>query len=171
MSNKLLAAAVTCGIAALGIGQAPALASDPAADAATLIRARQSALMLSAVAFGGMKATIDSGGDVSSQAFAARALARWSKTLPSMFPAGTGKASGTPTKALDTIWTDRAGFEARATAYSDAAAKLAQLAEANDKPGFAAQWQVMRQTCSGCHDIYREAPPAPAAAPPPPATK
>lgn len=171
MSNKLLAAAVACGIVALGIGQAPALASDPAADAATLIRARQSALMLSAVAFGGMKATIDSGGDVSSQAFAARALARWSKTLPSMFPAGTGKASGTPTKALDTIWSDRAGFDARAAAYGDAAARLAQLAEANDKPGFAAQWQVVKQTCSGCHDVYREPPPAAPAAPPPPATK
>ena len=175
MSNKLLAAAMACGIVAIGLGQAPAQAADPAADAATLIRARQSALMLSAVAFGGMKATIDSGGDVSSQAFAARALARWSKALPSMFPSGTGKASGTPTKALDAIWSDRAGFDARAADYAAAATKLAQLAEANDKPGFAAQWQVVRQSCSGCHDVYREAPPAPAqaapAAPPPPATK
>ena len=88
----------------------------------------------------------------------AQAAIRW--RLASSFP-----------KALDTIWSDRAGFAARAAAYSDAAAKLAQLAEANDKPGFAAQWQVMRQTCSGCHDVYREAPPAAPAAPPPPATK
>ena len=169
MSNKLLAAAMVCGTVALGLGQAPALAGDSAADAATLIQARQSALMLSAVAFGGMKGAIDSGADVSSQAFAARALARWSRTLPTMFPAGTGKASGTPTKALNAIWSDRAGFEARAADYATAAARLAQLAEANDKPGFAAQWQVVRQSCSGCHDVYREAPPAPA--PPPPATK
>ncbi len=170
MSNKLLAAAAACGMLALGMGQVPARAADNVADAATLIRARQSALMLSAVAFGGMKATIDSGADVSSQAFAARALARWSKTLPSMFPAGTGKASGTPTKALDVIWSDRAGFEARAADYAAAATKLAQLAEANDKPGFAAQWQVVRQACSSCHDVYRETPPAAPAAPPP-ATK
>ena len=171
MSNKLLAVAAACGLVALGLGQAPARADVAAGDAATLIRARQSALMLSAATFGGMKGTIDSGGDVSSQAFAARALARWSKTLPTLFPAGTGKASGTPTKALDVIWTDRAGFEARAADYAAAATKLAQLAEANDKPGFAAQWQVVRQACSSCHDVYREAPPAAAAAPPPPATK
>ena len=171
MSNKLLATATLCGIVALGMGQLPARADDTAADAATLIRARQSALMLSAVAFGGMKGTIDSGGDVSSQAFAARALARWSKTLPTMFPAGTGKASGIPTKALDTIWSDRTGFDARAADYAAAATRLAQLAEANDKAGFAAQWNVVRQSCSGCHDVYREPPPAAPAAPPPPATK
>lgn len=167
MSNKLLAAAAACALAAVGVSQAPALAGESGSDAATLIHARQSALMLSAVAFGGMKGTIDSGADVSSQAFAARALARWAHTLPTLFPAGTGKASGVTTKALDTIWSDRAGFEARAAEYAAAADKLSELAQANDKAGFATQWGVVRQACSSCHDAYREAPPAP----PQPATK
>lgn len=168
MSNKMLAAAAGLAVAAFALAQVPAIARDDAGQAATLIPARQSALMLSAATFGSMKGAIDSGGDVSGQAFAAKALARWAHTLPSLFPAGTGKASGVSTKALDTVWSDRAGFEQRAADYAAAADKLAQLAQANDKAGFAAQWGVVRQACSSCHDKYREAPPAP---PPAPATK
>lgn len=155
MSNKLLAAAGLCAVAALSLSQLPARAADAAPEAATLIPARQSALMLSAATFGGMKAAIDSGGDVSGQAFAAKALARWARTLPSMFPAGTGKESGVATKAKDEIWSDRAGFEQRAAEYAAAADRLAQLAQANDKAGFATQWGVVRQACSNCHDRYR----------------
>lgn len=160
MSNKLLATAGFCAVAALALAQWPANAADNAPDAATLIPARQSALMLSAVAFGSMKGAIDSGGDVSGQAFAAKALARWAHTLPSLFPAGTGKASGVPTKAKDEIWSDRAGFERRAAEYAAAADRLAELAQANDKAAFAAQWTAVRQACSNCHDAYRDAPPA-----------
>ena len=165
MSNNLIGLAAVCALGAAVLAQAPAVARYGPADAATLIHARQSALMLSASTFGGMKATIDSGGDVAGQAFAAKALARWARALPSLFPAGTGKESGVPTKALATVWSDRPGFEQRAADYAAAADKLAQLAEANDKAGFAAQWLAVRQTCSACHDRYREAPPAPAQAP------
>ncbi|MGY4397706.1 cytochrome c556 [Sphingomonas sp. UYAg733] len=132
---------------------APAAASVPV-DPAAIVAGRQAAFLLSAADFGGIKAAIARGDDVTTQAFAARSLARWAKTIPAMFPAGTGIA---PSGALPAIWTDRAGFEAKATAYAAAADKLAALAKAGDKPGFAAQFAVVGKSCGACHDAYRMA--------------
>lgn len=155
MSNNLLAAtAAVFALSAVGLAVAPAQAFD-GLDPPGVIKARQAAFHLSAGIFGPMKASIDSGADVKPFTFGAKGLARWGRTLPSMFPAGTGAEAGVPTKAKPEIWTDRAGFEARAAEYAAAADKLAELADANDKPGFAAQWTVVRQSCSNCHDTYR----------------
>jgi cytochrome c556 len=138
-------------------GGQTATASAPAVtvpvDPAAVIAGRKAAFLLSAANFGAMKGAIDRGDDVTTQAFAARALARWAKTIPAMFPAGS---DGAPSEALPAVWTDRAGFAAKATAYAEAADKLATLAKAGDKPGFAAQWGEVRGTCGGCHDGYRK---------------
>jgi cytochrome c556 len=155
MSNRLLAVAVALVAGAVGLVQAPALARDGGLDAAGVIKARQASFHLSAGAFGPMKAAIDSGADVNTLAFGARGLARWARTIPSMFPAGTGAEAGVPTKAKPEIWSDRAVFETRAAEYAAAADRLAELAQANDKAGFAAQWAVVRQSCSNCHDAFR----------------
>ena len=160
MSHRLLWLAAAGAIGAAALAQAPAAAREPGIDAAAVIRARQSAYMLSAATFGGMKPVIDAGGDVKPLAFGAKALARWARTLPTLFPAGTGAEAGVPTKARPEIWSDRAGFEQRAAEYAAAADRLAELAEANDKAGFAAQWTATRQACSNCHDRFREQPPA-----------
>ena len=155
MSNNLLAAAAAAfAVAALGLATAPAAARE-GLDAPGVIKARQASFHLSAGTFGPMKAAIDSGADVKVFTFGAKGLARWARTIPSMFPAGTGAEAGVPTKAKPEIWTDRAGFEQRAADYAAAADKLAELAEANDKPGFAAQWLAVRNACSACHDRYR----------------
>jgi cytochrome c556 len=145
----LAVAGAALGAAATAAEESPAVPQ----TAAQAVAARQSAYLLSAATFGGMKGAIDRGDDVKSQAFASRALARWARTLPSMFPEGSGVE---PSEALPNVWSDRAGFEARAADYAAAAAKLAELAQAGDQPGFAAQWGVVRQTCSACHDVYRK---------------
>ena len=99
-----------------------------------------------------MKAVIDAGGDVKTQAFAARSLAGWGHALPGLFPVGS---DGGTTKALPTVWSDWPGFSKAAMTYETEATKLADLAKAGDQPGFAAQWSVVRGTCSACHDVYR----------------
>ena len=143
--------------AALLLGSAVASASGnrpvAAVDAAGTIAGRQAAFRLSGALFGGMKGAIERGDDVTSQAFAARALAGWAKAIPGMFPAGTG---GAPSNALPTVWSDRAGFEAKAADYAAAAAKLADLAKAGDKAGFAAQWKTVGDTCGACHSNFRK---------------
>ena len=122
-------------------------------DADQLIAGRQAAFELSGATFGGMKATIDAGGDVTKLAFSARALTDWAHALPGMFPAGS---DGGATRALPTVWSDRAGFEKAAATYEAAATKLGELAKAGDKAGVAAQWTVVRGACSACHDSYRQ---------------
>ncbi len=141
--------------AALLLGTAVASASGKpvAADAGSAIAGRQAAFRMSGALFNGMKGIVERGDDVAGQAFAARSLAGWAKAIPGMFPAGS---DGAPSNALPTVWSDRAGFEAKAADYAAAAAKLAELAKAGDKAGFAAQFGEVGKTCGACHDGYRK---------------
>jgi cytochrome c556 len=139
-------------ILVLAAGVLTAAAAGRRDDADQLIAARQAGFKLQGAAFGGMKAVIDAKGDVKTQAFAASAVAGWARALPGLFPAGS---DGGMTKALPTIWSDRAGFEKAAATLATEAGKLADLAKAGDQPGFAAQWVVVRGACSACHDTYR----------------
>jgi len=117
-----------------------------------IVAARQSAYMLSAGDFMQMKAVADAGGDVHGLVLPARVLARWARTLPSLFPAGTNLPNS---KALPTVWSNRAGFEARAAAYAAAATALAEAAQTGDRAVFLTRWAAVRQACSDCHDTYR----------------
>lgn len=117
-----------------------------------IVAARQSAYMLSGGSFAAMKGAADAGADVRTLVFPSRTLARWARTLPSLFPAGTDLANS---KALPTIWSDRAGFEARAAAYAEAARLMAEAAQSGDRAAFLARWAETRATCSACHDTYR----------------
>jgi cytochrome c556 len=117
-----------------------------------IVAARQSAYALSAGDFVAMKAAADAGADVHTLGLPSRALARWARTLPSLFPAGTNLPSS---KALPNDWSDRAGFEARAAAYADAARALAEAAQSGDRAAFLTRWGEVRAACGACHDTYR----------------
>jgi cytochrome c556 len=123
--------------------------------AASVIQGRQAAMMLSGVAMGSIKGSIDAGQAPSTQRFSTRALARWAHAVPGMFPAGSGPEAGTPTKAKAEVWSDRAGFEARAADYAAAADRLAELAAGEDAAAFTAQLAVVRESCNACHTVYK----------------
>ena len=127
-------------------------ARTPAAD---IVEARQAAMMLSGVAMGSIKAAIDAGQPIASQRFPTRALARWAHAVPATFPVGSGTEAGVRTNAKPEIWSDRAGFDARAADYAAAADRLAELAGGDDAVAFAAQWAVVRASCQSCHDGYK----------------
>jgi len=147
-----VAMACTLGV----IGSAPAR-SQPVGGLAPsqIIAARQASLELSAVTFASMLHAADGGADAKSQTFQSAALSAWAKALPTLFPAGTGPGGPAQTAARPEIWTDRAGFAQKAGAYSEEAAKLADLAKAGDSAGFKAQLPVVRAACGACHDAYR----------------
>ncbi len=151
MKQRLLSAA-----ALAAIPLAAAAAQNQAAPAGLtpeqIVAARQSAYILSGATFASMKAAADAGADVRTLVFPARALARWARTLPSMFPAGTNLPNS---HALPAVWSDRAGFEARAAAYADAARLLAEAAQSGDRAAFLTQWTAVRATCGACHDAYK----------------
>lgn len=149
---KRMITAAVIGLTCLG-GAAGAQA--PQASAADVIKGRQGAMMLSGVAMGSIKGAIDAGQPLASQRFATRSLSRWAHAVPGMFPAGSGPEAGVRTNARPEIWTDRAGFEARAADYAAAADRLAELAGGEDAAAFGAQWTAVRATCQACHDSYK----------------
>ena len=118
-----------------------------------IVAARQAAYHLSGAAMGNMKAVIDRGGDVSTQAYAARGVARWARALPTMFPDSTRGI--TPSRARPEIWDNRADFEAKAAAYAEAASQLAAVAQRGNRDAFAAQFDVTRAACQACHERYQ----------------
>lgn len=153
MMRKWITAAVL-GLLCVG-GAANAQGRGSGDGPAGVIQGRQAAMMLSGVAMGSIKASIDAGQAPASQRFNTRALARWAHAVPGMFPAGSGPEAGVPTKARAEAWSDRAGFEARAADYAAAADRLAELAAGEDAAAFAAQWALVRQSCNACHTAYK----------------
>ena len=129
-----------------------------AADTITLkpddiIAARQAGFDLQAGVATEMKAVVDSGGDVKPLTDGAKGLSHWGRIIPTMFPAGT--ENGHNTKAKPEIWSNTAGFQKAAENYTQAADKLAVLAEAGDKAGFAAQFKETAAACGACHRQFK----------------
>lgn len=77
------------------------------------------------------------------------------RTVPSLFPAGSGPQAGIETRALPAIWEQRAAFEAQATAIANAADQLLTLAQANNEAGFRAGLSAVGQVCGSCHTAFR----------------
>ena len=149
---KRIITAAAIGLACLA---ATAGAQAPQSAAVDMIKGRQGAMMLSGVAMASIKGAIDAGQPPASQRFATRSLSRWAHAVPGMFPEGSGPEAGGPTTATPEIWSDRAGFEARAADYAAAADRLAELASGDDAAAFGAQWTAVRATCQACHDAYK----------------
>ena len=122
---------------------------------ADIIKGRQAGMMMSGATMGAIKVGIDGGAALQSQRFNTRALSRWAHALPGLFPQGSGAEAGVPTEARAEIWSDRAGFEAKAAAFAAATDRLAELAEGEDAAAFSAQWTTVRASCQSCHDAYR----------------
>ena len=157
MSKLYAGLAGAFALGALGLATAQAQSGPADHWAAKTVAARQAGLDMSLVTLSAMKHATDGGAEAKTQGYPANALARWAKVLPTMFPAGTGadNADGAKTRALPTIWSDRAGFDKAAGDYADATAKLLDLVKAGDTPGFKAQLDVVDKTCDACHDSYR----------------
>lgn len=150
---KATAAFVMIGLAALAGAASAQQSSSPANDIAAT---RKAGFSMSAVTVNAISAGIGADAPLSSQGFAVGALKKWAHALPGAFPAGTS-ATDLPgaTAARPEIWTDRAGFEAKAADYAAAVDKLAELAQANDVEGFETQFAVVRSSCGSCHSAYR----------------
>jgi cytochrome c556 len=144
----LLAAALAAIPLAAALAQAPAGGLTPE----QIVAARQTGFAQSRGTFLALKAAAEAGADVKQLSVPSRSLARWARTLPSLFPAGTDLPAS---KALPAVWSDRAGFEARAAAYAEAARQLAEAGQAGDRAVFLTRWSDVAAACSACHDTYR----------------
>ncbi len=120
----------------------------------TIILTRQSGMDLQGGVTDAMKAAVAAGADVKPYADGAKALSSWIKVYVQLFPDGT--QHGENTKAKAEIWTNRAEFEKDATNLATQADKLAELAKAGDKDGFAAQFKQVGAACGACHRQFKE---------------
>jgi len=158
MRKTSLPGLATVGLAAAGLSGMATAQTVPAGPsiscpADTFIAVRQAGYDLQAGVAAGMKTVIDAGGDVKGLMDGAKGLSSGGHTIPALFPDGT--QNGHNTKARPEIWSDRAGFEKAAQTFWMEADKLAALADANDKVGFAAQYTTTTQACGACHRAYR----------------
>lgn len=151
MTQKLLLAVALAAIPLTAAAQSQA-PSPPAMTPEQIVAARQSVMFLSGGDLAAMKFAAEAGADVKQLVPSARSLARWARTLPSMFPQGSNAA---PTHARAEVWSDRAGFEAAAATYAEAARLLAEAAAAGDRAAFMTRWGEVRGTCGACHNAYK----------------
>ena len=153
MRKTLLLGLAAMGLSGLATAQTVPAGADLSFPADTLIAARQAGYDLQAGVAASMKTVIEAGGDVKGLVDGAKGLSSWGHVIPALFPDGT--QSGHNTKARPEVWSDRAGFQKAAQTFWMEADKLAILADANDKAGFAAQYTVTTQACGACHRAYR----------------
>ena len=153
MRKTLLLGLAAMGLSGLATAQTVPAGADLSFPADTLIAARQAGYDLQAGVAASMKTVIEAGGDVKGLVDGAKGLSSYGHVIPALFPDGT--QSGHNTKARPEVWSDRAGFQKAAQTFWMEADKLAILADANDKAGFAAQYTVTTQACGACHRAYR----------------
>lgn len=134
--------------------EAPATtARATAPSAAELIAARHAMMHMAAtLMFESVMPAVRNGTDVRRQEHAADGLDHFGHSIAGLFPEGS---DGPGSRVLPSIWANKADFEARANAFGDASARLAELAKAGDSAGFAAQAKVVAGGCNSCHSLYR----------------
>jgi cytochrome c556 len=127
-----------------------------------LVLARQAGMAMSASNLNLLRGASTNGAPLKSLAFPASSLAKWAAAAPALFADST---KGVPSRAMPAVWTDKAGFAARAKAFADSTRALADAAKAEDKAAFDAALASTAASCKGCHDSYQVQ-----AAPPPKAS-
>lgn len=146
MRVLILAAAM---LAVIGV----AWAQSPTLTAEQTIALRQSGQQLVGANFAAMKRAVDARAtDVKPFKEGAEAIEGWFQVFPALFPPGT--ETGGNTKALPSVWSNRAGFEQAAADLRQAAQKLARAADANDPAAFASAFQETGKACGACHRAF-----------------
>lgn len=127
---------------------------------AEIVATRQAAMTMGATSLNALKNASAAGTPVKNLAFGARGLAKWGAALPATFAPST---RAVPSRAKPEVWSDRAGFAAKAADFGRATEALLAAAQADDKDAFAAALATTGAACKGCHDSYQVPPPAPKA--------
>ena len=76
--------------------------------------------------------------------------------LPTWFPRGSGMEARPMSEAKALIWTDAAGFSAKAAALRAEAGRLSAAASGGDLDAIRAQARQTFLACKGCHETYRQ---------------
>ena len=114
-----------------------------------VIETRQAGMALQSGDFAGIRAVVAAKGDVKTLENPAKAIARWIKQFPTLFPAGTEQ--GHDTKALPAIWSDNGGVpegggRSGGSIDQDGGARQGRRCRRHDGAG-----QGRGDACAACH--------------------
>jgi cytochrome c556 len=146
--RKILIAAVVGALAAGAMvgGATIALAQ------ADVIKARQDNRKAAAAELRAIKGIIDAKGDAKAAQANAAKLKELQVAFMTMFPAGSDKGD---TKALPTVWSDAAGFQATAKNAETADDALAVAAASGDLAQLTTAFGATGKSCGACHEKFR----------------
>ncbi len=136
----------------LAAGIAVAVGSAGAAIAQDVIAQRRAGLHHAGDQFQAIKNVSDARGDLRPLVGQIDELTAFFRDLPTLFPAGSGTGD---TKALPTIWSERAGFEQAAANLVTQLGALRAVAAAGDNAAFPAAFNQTGAACGACHRTYR----------------
>ncbi|MGE4220561.1 MAG: cytochrome c [Alphaproteobacteria bacterium] len=146
-------------VGALGYWQSTKKSMPDMAQAAAAIKQRVDVMKDFGQQTGIVKAFVtEDKGDAAAVKAAAEKMAADTKSLPAMFPAGSGRGTVDPkmTRALPKIWEDMPGFQAAVAKMEAEAAALSAAADTGDKAVIAAAFDSLgKNGCGGCHSAYR----------------
>ena len=135
----MLAAGMLAGGATVAVAQAD------------IVKQRQDNRKATAAQMRAIKGVIDSKGDMKAVVASAAKLKELEVAFVKMFPPGSDK----DTKALPTVWSDMAGFQAASKNAEAAFDKIAVAAGSGDLAAVTAAFTQAGRTCGACHDKYR----------------
>lgn len=118
---------------------------------ANVVKERQENRKQAGAAMRAIKGIIDAKGPTAGAVAEAAKLKTLEAAFVKMFPAGSTQDS----KALPTVWSDWAGFQAASKASEAAYDKLATAAGSGDQAALAAAFADTGKTCGACHDKFR----------------
>jgi cytochrome c556 len=118
---------------------------------ADVVKQRQENRKEAAATMRSIKGVIDSKGDVKAVVASAAKLKTLEAAFDKMFPAGSDK----DTKALPTVWSDSAGFQAASKNADAAYDKLAVAAGSGDLAAVTAAFGETGKACGACHEKFR----------------
>jgi cytochrome c556 len=119
---------------------------------ADVIKERQENRKQVAAAMRTVKGVIDSKGDTKAVVEAAAKMKTLETAFVKLFPAGSDKGD---TKALPTVWSDWAGFQAASKNADAAYDKLAVAAGSGDLAAVTAAFGDAGKACGACHTKFR----------------
>jgi cytochrome c556 len=119
---------------------------------ADVIKDRQENRKQAGAALRAVKGIIDAKGPTAGAVEQAAKLKQLQVAFDKLFPAGSDKGE---TKALPTVWSDWAGFQAASKNADAAYDKLAVAAGSGDMAALTAAFGDAGKACGACHDKFR----------------
>lgn len=162
-TNKGLAAAIALGLGAATMAAGAALAHNepmpkgPMSAGAKAAHQRHANFEKLGAAFKALNDELrKSSPNVATVQAQTRTMVSLSNALPTWFPRGSGVEARPKSEAKANIWTDAAGFSAKASAAQVQVSRLNQAALKGDMDAVKAQVRPTGAACKACHDVYRQ---------------